>query len=98
MKLIRKGDVLLGARDELRRSPMRYKVLEVIPIWLGRRMLFGYLTLMGELKATATLKVNGRRRWRVERLAKCGSPVCFRHCREIDDNVHLCRHCAAGMG
>ena len=57
VKLIRKGDVLLGARDELRRSPMRYKVLEVIPIWLGRRMLFGYLTLMGELKATATLKV-----------------------------------------
>ena len=94
LKSLRQGDTVLMSRDEFRQVP-RYRITELLLIsW--KRIRFAYVTLTGQLGA-ATVKATGRRRWRVERQQRCGVAVCFRHVREIDDDLHQCANCSRQM-
>jgi hypothetical protein len=99
LKTLRPSDTVLAGRNEIRAS-MRYHITELERIWNPRRrnaVMFGYVRLAGGV-ATATLKVNARRPWRVERWVPCGAVACFRHVREVDEGVYLCWHCARQQG
>jgi len=96
LRNLRRGDVVLANRDELRR-PQTYRVVGLSLILRPTRrapVMFAYVDLLRHGAALAgTLKVPGRRNLLIRRMEPCGTAVCFRHVRELAENRHWCDRC-----
>jgi hypothetical protein len=95
VKRVRRGDLVITRRDEI--EPAAHWLVTAVTMlfspWRRDSLLMAWFTLKGDC-GTGEIKPKTRGSLRVIRREPCGAAVCYRHVREIDDNVHWCSRCA----
>jgi len=100
---IRRSDKFVFGEDGIKPAP-RYRIAEITTISHftsscrpTNHIAYGWLSITEDGSVIRDLMAHGSARFRIERSSRCFTAVCFRHVRELSDNVHLCLNCARLM-